>query len=145
MIIQLETDGDAYSCGIVPLAQPLSSLSPASRAVPAIVRSGRPAMHRVSSAQRADDDAPRRARRGVEWELYPDHIMYFAVASTGQRIAGVRVPIRDGDMTGECEAICYLADALDAADPLPHAGAVPLGRPYLRLVSHAAPPRRADR
>ena len=77
--------------------------------------------------------------RGIEWELYADHILYVAVCA-GQRIASVRVPLVNGSMTGECEAISYLADALDVVDPPRHR----LGeRPYLRLVSDGpAPPAR---
>lgn len=65
--------------------------------------------------------------RGVYWELYCGHRIYFAVTSGGKRLPFLGVPI---GLETERDVIARLADSLDAADPVPCAPP----RAALRLV-----------
>jgi hypothetical protein len=63
--------------------------------------------------------------RGIHWEMFGAHRVYFAVTSAGFLLDQVGVPI--GQETDD-DVIVALADALDAADP------------HLRLVPHERRP-----
>lgn len=103
------------------------------------------APHHPSHATARTDAEP--SERGIEFEEFFGARVYYAVASTGQRLPFIGVPI--GSETDR-DVIARLADSLDAADPLPpspggaaprlallHGPAAPSSpgvRPALRLV-----------
>ena len=70
---------------------------------------------------------PVESPRGIYWELFHGHRVYYAVTSRDERLPFVGVPI---GMETERDVIGRLAECLDVADPL----AAPSGRPALRLV-----------
>lgn len=54
--------------------------------------------------------------RGIYYEMFCGHRVYFAIRSDGKRLNRIGVPI-GGDT--EADIICRLVAALDVSDPLP--------------------------
>lgn len=74
--------------------------------------------------------------RGLYFDLFHGFRVWKAMTSWGEWLPGIRVPI--GTET-ELDVICALADALDAADPLPPSASTGATRPVLTLVRDERP------